>query len=235
MIVDISQYNFEESLTRIDQMLNLQTMETEPLESIPELNKIPMKGGVMANCSIMQVELITPSSRDHGALLRVYRTFLSEAVSIVSSHIHCVDVMTLGSRLIAVFSTPFKKNIESLIDKTAMVNTLAQVISKKTQGMGLPSITVRIGVDFGEAMLMRLGKYDVNEQYPSGLAWMGSPVNKASELIGKPGHGMNIWISNVIYLNLSDDYKKFFHQDAESGDYGADIINTQMKSWINKQ
>lgn len=235
MIVDTSQYNFEESLSRIDQMLNLQTVEIEPLVSIPVLNEIPTKGGVIANCSIMQVEIITPPSREYGALLRVYRAFLSEAVAIVASHTHCVDVMIIGSRLTAAFSTPFKNNIQSLIDKTAMVNTLAQVISKKATGMGLPSITVRIGVDFGEAMLMRFGKYDANEQHPSGLAWMGNPVKKTAELIEKPNHDMNIWISGVIYQNLSDDYKKFFHHDEEFGDYGADIINTNMKSWINKQ
>lgn len=235
MIVETSQYNFEESLTRIDQMLNVQTVETEPLVSVPMLNDIPTKGGVIANCSIMQVEIVTSPSSAYGAMLRVYRTFLSEAVAIVSSHIYCVDVIALGSSLTAVFSTPFKINIESLIDKIAMVNTLAQVISRKANGMGLPSITVRIGVDFGEAMLMRFGKYDVNEHHPSGLAWMGKPVRKASELVRRPNREMNIWISGVVYQNLSDDYKHFFHRDAEFGDYGADIINTSMKSWINKQ
>jgi len=228
------QYNFEESLVRIDQMLNVQIVEDEASAQVPILPELPVRGGVITNCSVMQIEMVV-SGESCGESLKVLRAFLSEAVAILSSHVHCVDVMVLGTRLTGVFSTPYKNNIESLIDKAAMINSLAQVISRKAKGMGLPGLTVRVGIDYGEAMLMRFGKYNVSETTPSALAWIGKPVNKASELLDTPNHDWNIWISWVVYHNLSDTYTKFFHHNDIPEAYGADVINIAMKNWLNKQ
>jgi hypothetical protein len=236
MLIDNNlQYNFEESLVRIDQMLNLQIVEEEASAQVPILSELPTKGGVITNCSVMHIEIKSTSSESSGANLRVLRDFLSEAVAILSSQIHCVDIIVLGTRLTGVFSTPFKNNIEALIDKAAMINSLAQVISRKAKGMGLPSLTVKIGIDYGEAMLMRFGMYSVSEAMPSALAWMGRPVNIASKLIDTTNDNWNIWISWVVYRNLSDTYTKFFHHEEKSGAYGADVINMTMKNWLNKQ
>ena len=171
----------------------------------------------------------------YGALITVFRAFYAEAVAILSSHSHIIDIQVIGSRMIAVFSTPFKNNIASAIDKVAMVNTLAQVVSKKAKGLGLPSINIRMGMDYGRAMLMRFGYYNASEVMPSALAWMGGPVDGSSKLIPVPNHEWNLWVSSVIYQNLNDEYKNFFHYESECGGYGADIINTYMKNWLNKQ
>ena len=216
-------------------MLNLQIGEEETSAQVPILTELPTKGGVITNCSVMQIEIASTSAESCEANLRVLRTFLSEAVAILASHKFCVDIIVLGTRLTGVFSTPFKINIEALIDKAAMINSLAQIISRKAKGMGLPEITVRIGIDYGEAMLMRFGRYTATETMPSALAWMGRPVKKASELIDMPNGDWNIWISWAVYHNLSDAYTKFFHHVEEFGAYGADIINTIMKNWLNKQ
>ena len=236
MIIETEQYNFEESLSRIDQMLNFQIADESASVRVPILDDIPTKGGVVTNCSVLQIEMKSSPLLDvYSSLLCVYRAFLSEAVAILSSHSHCVDIIVLGTRMTAVFSTPFKYNIESLIDKAAMVNTLAQVVTKKAKGLGLPGITVRIAIDYGKAMLMRLGKFNVGEVMPSSLVWMGAPVEGASKLIDNTNHDWNIWISGVIYQNLKEEYKKFFHHEMEYEGYGADIINTYMKNWLNKQ
>lgn len=235
MIRETIRYNFEESLSRIDQMLNFQLADENASSQIPPLIELPIKGGVITYCSVIQIEIKPSLSDDYGKLLAVYRAFLSEAVAILSSHSHIVDIKVLGSRLTAVFSTPFKNNIESMIDKAAMVNTLAQVVSKKAMGVGLPSILIRIGIDYGKAMLMRFGNYNISENMPVSLSWIGAPVEGASKLIDTPNHRWNLWISSVVYQNLTEDYKKFFHHEVEFGDYGADIINTYMKNWLNKQ
>lgn len=235
MIVEISNYNFEESLSRIDQMLDFTVEGNNSSTSVPSLNEIPTKGGVVTNCSVIQVEVKASTTKDYGKLLTVYRAFFSEAIAIISSHPSCIDVQSLGTRLTAIVSTPFKKNIEALIDRAAMINTLAQVITRKASGMGLPEIAVRIGIDFGEAMLMRFGKYDPTELSPKAQAWIGNPVSMSSKLIETPNNNWNIWISGVVYNNLNDEYRKFFHHEIESSGYGADIINTYMKNWLNNQ
>lgn len=235
MITEKSIYNFEESLFRIDQMLNFQISEEETRSSIPNLNVIPAKGGVITNCSVMQMEMTPSSSSDYSQLLRVYRAFLSETVAILASNINCVDIKALGTQLTAVFNTPFKNNIETLIDKTAMINTLAQIVTKKAKRLGLPGISVKIGVDYGNVMLMRYGKLNNDEVYPKGLVWIGKPVEGAQMLVERPVFGRNIWISDVVFQNLSEEYTKFFQREKESGCYCADIINMHMKSWLNKQ
>lgn len=235
MIIETAQYSFEESLARIDQMLNFQLADENASPQVPVLAELPSKGGSITNCTVMQIQVNASSSDNYGALITVFRTFYAEAVAILSSHSYIVDIQVIGSRLIAVFSTPFKNNITSAIDKAAMVNTLAQVVSKKAKGLGLPSITIRTGMDYGKVMLMRFGNYNVGEVMPSALAWMGGPIDGSSKLISTPNHEWNLWVSSVVYQNLNDDYKKFFHSESEYGGYGADIINTYMKNWLNKQ
>lgn len=216
-------------------MLSLQSTEEGTTQSVPVLSEIPANGGVITSCSVLQVEFEASSDEDNGQVMKVYRAFLSEAVDIVSSHSHCVDVLSLGRRLTAIVSTPFKINIESLIDKAAMINTIAKVVTKKAEAIGLPGITVKIGIDYGEAMLMRFGKYNPSEIYPKALAWMGSPITKASEMIISSDSRWNIWISGAVYQNLNEGYKKFFHHEMGCIGYGADIINTYMKNWLNNQ
>lgn len=236
MIIEPSRYNFEESLSRLDQMLNVQgTVEDKPLTSVPLLNDIPRKGGVVAYCSVLQLEMKVSSDNSPGQLLNLYRAFLSEAVAIVSSHSHCLDVMALETRLIAVFNTPLKKDIEALIDKVAMINSLAQVLSKKALGLGLPEISVRMGIDYGKMMLMRLGKYNAEELFPNALTWIGDPVTKTAELLSATDQSMIIGISDIVYGNLSEDYRKLFYRKKDCSDYGANIINSYMKNWLNNQ
>lgn len=235
MTIETAQYSFEESLARIDQMLSFQLADENASPQVPILTELPSKGGSITNCTVMQIQVNASSSDNYGALITVFRAFYAEAVAILSSHSHIIDIQVIGSRLIAVFSTPFKNNIASAIDKAAMVNTLAQVVSKKAKGLGLPSITIRTGMDYGRAMLMRFGNYNTGEVLPSALAWMGGPVDGSSKLVLTPNHEWNLWVSSVVYQNLNDDYKKFFHLESEFGGYGADLINTYMKNWLNKQ
>ena len=167
MILEPSRFSFEESLSRLDQMLNVQgAVEDIPLASVPPLSDIPRKGGVVAYCSVMQLEMKVSSDNSSTQLINLFRAFISEAVAIVSSHPHCIDVLALGTRLTAVFNTPLKKDIEALIDRVAMINSLAQVVSKKAMGVGLPEIRVGMGIDYGKVMLMRLGNFKIEEMVP---------------------------------------------------------------------
>lgn len=236
MILEPSRFSFEESLSRLDQMLNVQgAVEDIPLASVPPLSDIPRKGGVVAYCSVMQLEMKVSSDNSSTQLINLFRAFLSEAVAIVSSHPHCIDVLALGTRLTAVFNTPLKKDIEALIDRVAMINSLAQVVSKKAMGVGLPEIRVGMGIDYGKVMLMRLGNFKIEEMVPKALVWIGSPVDRSASLLSMSDQSMIIMISDIVYGNLSDDYKKFFHQKKDSACYGADIINSYMRNWLNNQ
>jgi class 3 adenylate cyclase len=235
MIIETVQYSFEESLARIDQMLNFRLADENASPQVPVLSELPSKGGSITNCTVLQIQVNVSSSDNYGELITVIRAFYAEAVAILSSHSHIIDIQVIGSRLIAVFSTPFRKNIASAIDKAAMVNTLAQVVSKKAKGLGLPDITIRMGMDYGRVMLMRFGRYNAAEIMPSALSWMGDPVDGSSKLISTQKHGWSLRVSRVVYQNLNDDYKKFFHYEEEFRSYGADIINTYMKNWLNKQ
>ena len=234
MIIETEKYNFEESLSRIDQMLSFQITEDEVSSSVPTLSEIPTRGGNITYCSVMHI-VINSSSGNNSQMVKIHRAFLSETIAILSSDNNCIDAVVLGNSLTAVFTTPFKINIEQMIDKSAMINTLAQIVSKKAKGMGLPCLSVRIGIDYGKAILMRFGKLNTAEINPKELVWMGKPIEGAMKLAETPENSKNIWISSIVYQNLSEEYTKFFHHEVEWGCYGADIINTHMKSWLNKQ
>lgn len=234
MLIEAADYNFEESLSRIDQMLSFQIKNDEAYAAVPTFADLPAKGGIITYCSVMHI-VINLSSGSYSQQLRLYRAFLSEAVAILSSDRNCVDILVQDKHLTAVFTTPFKNNIESMIDKSAMINTLAQVVSRKSNGLGLPELSVVIGIDYGEAMLMRFGKLNITEVNPEGLVWIGRPMERARKLTITPEHKWNIWISTIIYHNLSEEYTKFFHYEDEWGCYGAGIINTYMKNWLNRQ
>lgn len=236
MILETSRYSFEESLSRLDQMLNAQGKAEDPtLSSVPLLSSIPRKGGVVTYCSVLQLEMKVSSENSFEKIIYLYRAFLSEAVAIVSSHSRCLDVVALGTRLTAVFNTPLKKDIEALIDRAAMINSLAQVVSKKAAGVGLPEINIKIAIDYGKVMLMRYGKYHVEEMEPQALVWIGDPVERTARLLSASDLTVMVLISDIVYGNLNENYQKFFHRNLKYSCYGADVINSYMKNWLNNQ
>ena len=108
MFVDTIVYNFEDSLSRIDKMMGVVMTEQKPSVEIPYLDDLPEdRGGCYS--TVMAIRLKAEKSPT-AERMKETRAFLSEAYAILASHDHCVDIITLGNYMTAVFSTPLKVN-----------------------------------------------------------------------------------------------------------------------------
>lgn len=233
MFVDTITYNFEDSLSRIDKMMGVVMTEQKPSVEIPYLDDLPEDRGVCCYSTVMAIRLDIEKSPT-AERMKETRAFLSEAYAILASHDHCMDIITLGNYMTAVFSTPLKVNIERVIDKAAMINTLAQVVSIKAKKLGGGELSVYIGIHYAVTVLMRQGRMNVNEAEPKRVVWMGDIIDKAKKLaeMDAPDY-RNLKITDIVYNNLNDTYKKLFHKELLEPYYGGDIINTKMKNWVN--
>lgn len=233
MYIENEKYVFEDSLVRIDNMMGVAISEQKPSTEIPSLKELPVDRGQCSYCTVMTIRM-TIEKCPMVERLKEVKAFQSEMSAILSSHDHCVDIIVLGNYVTAVFNTPLKINIEGVIDKAAMINTLAQVMSKKAKDIGGGSVAVFIGIDYGIAAMMRQGRMNVNETEPRGVIWMGDVIDKAKELSDKEALDFrNVKISEAIHQNLGKSYQNFFHKELLEPYYGADIINTKMKNWVN--
>lgn len=233
MIIDNEKYIFEDSLLRIDKMLGAAISEQKPSMEIPFIKDLPVDRGLCSYCTVMTIRMKIEKCPTVERMKET-KAFQSELSAILSSHEQCVDIITLGNYVTAVFSTPLKVNIEGVIDKAAMVNTLAQVVSKKGKDIGGGAISVYIGIHYSVIAMMRQGRMNINETEPQGVVWMGNIIDKAKELADMEAPDYrNLKITEVVYNNLNDTYKKLFHKELLENYYGGDIINTKMKDWVN--
>jgi len=230
MIIETENYIFEDSLVRIDKMLGVSMIEQKPSMELPFIKDIPVDRGVCSYCTVMTVRMEMENCPTVEKMKET-KAFQSELSAILSSHDQCVDIIALGNYVTAVFSTPLKVNIEGVIDKAAMVNSLAQVVSRKAKDIGGGAISVYIGIHYGTTAIMRLGRLNVNEVEPKGVVWMGDIIKKTRELadMDAPDY-RNLKITEVVYNNLKESYQKLFHKELFESYYGGDIINTKMKN-----
>lgn len=233
MNIEAEKYIFEDSLARIDKMLGVAMSEQMPSMELPFINDIPVDRGLCSYCTVMTVRMEIEKCPTV-VRLKEMKVFQSELSAILSSHNQCVDIIALGDYVTAVFSTPLKVNIEGVIDKAAMVNSLAQVVSKKGKDIGGGAISVYIGIHYSVIAMMRQGRMNINETEPKGIVWMGDIIKKTKELadMDAPDY-RNLKITEVVYNNLKDTYQKLFHKELLEDYYGGDIINTKMKNWVN--
>ncbi len=232
-------YNFKESFKRIDDILDESDKSFEKLKSIPARNNLTYKNGFYVDCSTISVTLRDsiklPTRFSLPLLTKIYRSFISETVAILNSNRQCVDIRINGDCVSGVYNTPHKTDIDSVFSDAAKITSLVKILSSKLEERGKNQINAAIGMDYDRSLLVKAGYAGsgINE-----IFWIGRVFNRAAQLRSYASKSSGIestFVSNKIFINLSDYHKKLLGKHPAHDCFYGDVVNVTMDEWQEKQ
>lgn len=156
---------------------------------------------------------------DHSILVKaIYEVFVENS--------HCRDVTTQGNYVIGVFDTPFKTDIDTVLDSVGKINAvfnMAYSIRKSTQLVGMNK---GVGMAYGKT-LMSLCSKDDNPV----INWSGGALETAVQYSKEAAESSSrVYATYTIYNNLKETYQKLFTEES-SDRYASQPVNIAMDNW----
>lgn len=233
-------YNFADSLSRIDDILNADNKQYEERKSIPARSSLTHTNGFYVDCTALFVDICDssklPQYQNRPVLAKIYRSFISELVALFNGANNCKEVNINGDCVWAVFDTTTKADVDGVFDCAAAANSLVMILNYKLEKKGYKNYKVGIGIDDGRALMIKAGHKGstIND-----VVWMGDVVNQACHLAAKGNDayssGNPIMLSDVIYDNLNERYQKLCSRNSNNFCYQSNAINIEMNNWLKEQ
>lgn len=233
-------YNIEKSAERIQEILDSNNSNYEDKDYIlPSRDSLTYNNGYYVNVTALFIDVVGSSKLidkcQRPTLAKIYRSFISECVAIISSNSQCREVSIHGDCVWGIFEIRSKFDIDSVFSTAAMLNSLVKMLNLKLGKKNYHKISIGIGLDYGRALMIKAGYKgsSINE-----VVWMGNVVNNACHLANKAGRFSRepIIISNSIYDSLNEHNQSLLYSyyDFEQNciNYEGNIVNSSMKDWI---
>lgn len=230
-------YDYLKSFERIDKIIN-DSYNYEELDYIPSRDKLTYNNGFYVNCSSMFVDMRgsskLPDIHKRPKLAKLYRTYVSEVVSVMNGNLSCVEVNIIGDCVSGIFDTKTTTSIDSVLSTAAKISSLIDVMNYKFKKNDIETIEVGIGISYGRALMVKAG-YDgsgIND-----VVWMGDVVNKAANLCSygkREWYDRRVMVSESFYINLSEDYKKHLEKNDSRDCYHSNPFCIEMNNWYKE-
>lgn len=230
-------YNFENSLSRIDDILNAGDGNYQDADKMPTRDKLTYTNGYYVDCTAIFVDICGSSDmtdvHKRPVLAKIYRSFISEMVAMFNSYSQCREISINGDCVWAVFDTPYKDDVDTAFSAACRANALIDILNYKLSKKNYTQYDANIGMDYGRALMIQAGYKGsgIND-----VVWMGDVVNSACHLCAEDrGYfGKRIFLSDTIYSNLNGSNKSLCQQFSGSI-YHSSAVNTEMNNWLKKQ
>ena len=219
----MEKYVFEDSIDRISKTMTY----SAPLiqDSIPDEDETSEMQPCFVNATVVYVVMKTI-----GESPQVMQSFITEASKIARAHENCKDVICSEDRMVLIYSTAFKAELENALDDAARIRSLSMVVSKLGHKNGLGAIKVNIGMDFGVVEMYKMSQDSTGNSH---YAWRGKTINNAQKNANNASD--EIIITRVVWNNLSERNQKLFSmQSVLTENYKGQIVNIMMNNWLNK-
>lgn len=160
------------------------------------------------------------------SMVKIYRSFMRMAVDCVRKN-GGVTRQFLGDRIMGVFIDSIDENgsvAEKAVDKaidaarslqTVIDYSLNKYLRSKVNGK---IIECGIGIDYGKVLVTQVGMYgveqDEDKENEVDCVWVGNTTNYASKY-SDVASGGEIFISDNVFKQMSDEYKKVFIRSAK--------------------
>lgn len=156
-----------------------------------------------------------------------HTTLVKSVYEIFSENNHCRDIQTFYNYVVAVFDTPYKNDIDDVLDSVGKINALFTLVNK-IRKQSLPAINKGVGMAYGQVLLSNCSQNNV-----PALNWSGETFRTAVAFSKDAmSEGSRVFAGYTIFNNLKEDYQKLFHKDNEYR-YVAYPVNIAMDKWIN--
>lgn len=233
------QYDFNSSLSRIDDILDASNDSFVESDSIVDREKLTFKNGFYVYCTTLFVDIRDSSNMTDAhkrpVLAKIYRSFISEMVALMNGHDTCREVNINGDCVWCVCETKYKADIDNVFSLAAKACSLVDILNYKLKKKNYQTYQVGIGIDYGRALMIKAGN---DGSAINDVVWMGDVVNQACHLCNEANSGFfdkRVFLSNIIYDNLNDNNKALCSKDGGRDIYQADVVNINMSEWLKKQ
>jgi class 3 adenylate cyclase len=230
-------YSLNDSIQRIDEILNTDSKCYEESKSIPSRDRLTYTNGFYVNCTAIFVDICDSSGltnvHERPVLAKIYRSFISEMVAMFNSFDQCREISINGDCVWCVFDTPYKSDVDDAFNAACTANALINILNFKLEKKGYQTYDANIGMDYGRALMHKAGYKgsQIND-----VIWMGDVVNSACHLCNEDRgiFGKRIFLSETIYNNLNDDNKGFCNKFDDSI-FHSSAVNAEMDDWLESQ
>ena len=233
MKIENTDFSFDESLKYLDELV----VQLKDVSEIPVCNTLtdedlPLRTVVAINCTAMCIKVNNKSVKDGKVKEYILHAAMNLIIKILASsktikHLH----LQADGGLLAIFDTPMKKDVEEIINLSAQVRSINEVVLKKFRIIDLAAQVVTVGIDYGPVTCYCTGT-SLDEYYLAGQS-----IETAKLLSSASQDCVNI--SNNIYINLSEDMTtKLFNAQGSVDNlkyYYSPLINIRMRKWVTEQ
>lgn len=233
------QYDFNSSLSRIDEILDASNDSFKESDSIVNRENLTYKNGFYVYCTALFVDIRDSSNMTDAhkrpVLAKIYRSFISEMVALMNGHDTCREVNINGDCVWCVCETKYKTDIDGVFSLAAKACSLVDILNYKLKIKNYQTYQVGVGIDYGRALMIKAGN---DGSAIDDVVWMGDVVNQACHLCNEANSGFfdkRVFLSNIIYDNLNDNNKTLCSKDGGRDIYQADVVNINMSKWLKKQ
>ena len=238
MKVTNTQYNFENSLARIDEILDAPNGNYQEKDSIPK-GGLTYNNGYYVNCTAIFVDICNSSDMTdkhrRPVLAKIYRSFISEMVAMFNDFKQCREISINGDCVWAVFDTPSSQDVNRAFDAACKANSLVKVLNNRWENKGYDTHNANIGMDYGRALMIQAGYKGsgIND-----ILWMGDVVNSACHLCNEKRNSSDapILLGYEVYQRLNEDYQALCYKyDTRRQVYSCSAVNRKLNNWLKEQ
>lgn len=215
-------------------------------EAYKEVNEIPARseltytnGFYVQHCAALFIDIRRsselPDKYTRPRLAKIYRSYISEAVAIINANANCAEVNIVGDSVYGIFNVPYKKDIDSVFDSAACLQSMVNILNYKLRKRDIDPIRCGIGIDYGRLLMIQAG---FSGSGLNDVVWIGNAVNKASHLChygGREWYDKPIMVSSVIYSNLNEHNQALLEYSSYRNCYHGNVVNTVMNDWLKAQ
>lgn len=233
-----SEYDFNKSVERIEEILSGSDASYEDHKGIPSRDQLTFTNGFYVDVTVLFVDIRgskeLSETHTRPVLAKIYRAYVSELVAVLKGNTTISEIFIEGDGIWAVFNTVTKVDVNSVFETSAKVASLIDILNIKLDKKGYAKIEVGIGIDDGESLYIKAGYKGsgVNE-----VVWIGTIVGQTAKLCS---HGNRSWadgevmVSSCVYSSLNDHNKNLLSWSEARQCYHGNIIWIAMNEWVKK-
>lgn len=156
-----SEFNFLDSVGRINEILSSSDQNYEEKESIPIRTSLTFTNGYYVSASALFVDIRNSKNltdkHTKPKLAKLYRSYISEVVSVLKGDTNVNEIYIEGDSVWGVFDTPSKNQIDDLFSTAAKVSSLIDILNFRYSKYGVTEIQIGVGLAYGTALFIKAG------------------------------------------------------------------------------
>lgn len=228
-------YQAEEASLRIDSYLDLLGED----KNIKFLNAVPATDedhelAVPIRVTVVCVAFEFPH-KDDSDVTRQWKQMVAtqilvkEMLMVMMDSSHCCDTLVVGNYIYGIFSTPFKPQIDEILETLAKMNSANDLVAIKLKRKGIDTPRLKIGADFGPVLRTSFISMEDKRIYN----WNGTRFKQLANLVDQQmDEDKQIIVTERFKQNLKVEYQKYMIP--KDGIYVSKVRNIALKKWIDE-